>query len=65
MRIAQVGAEFEAVVAVDLGDVIDELNLPLALRQRAIALVDAESVPELWRRPGSGSWMSKAGMPEV
>src|SRR5204863_7066369 len=45
--LADVGAELESVVALDLRPVVDELDLFLVLDQRAIAPVDSQSVAEL------------------
>jgi hypothetical protein len=62
--IAKVRAELEAVVAVDLGHVIDKLNLPLALVSGQLHWLTPKPYPSL-SSPTPASWMSKAGMPEV
>src|SRR5437879_1281610 len=45
--LADVGAELEGVVALDLRPVIDELDLFLIHNQRAVTAVDSQSVAEL------------------
>src|SRR5204863_332725 len=45
--LANIGAELESVVALDLRPVVDELDLLLVLDQRTVARVDSESVAEL------------------
>src|ERR1041384_1216255 len=47
VSLANVGAELERVIALNLRPVVDELDLLFVLDQRAIASVDAESVSEL------------------
>src|SRR5579864_2115302 len=38
----------------DLGYVVDELNLPLSLRQRAVALINVQSISQLVRSDSAG-----------
>src|ERR1700683_2558765 len=46
LRETYIGAHFESVVAMNLGHVINELELAFCFRERAVALVDAERVTE-------------------
>ena len=63
--VTQIRPELEGVVAVDLGHVVDELNLPLALRQRAVALVRAKRIPKLDCRLARHPRCRSKAMPEV
>ena len=46
-RVTNVGAELELMVALDLGPVVDELELLFALGERAVAAADVEAVAKV------------------
>ncbi len=63
--ITQIGANFEGVVAVDHGPVVDDLELVFALGQRAVAAVDVQAAANVATFPPPGLLISNPGAPEV